>query len=82
MHAALIMVGWGCAAGTFCIWCVAAFWCWLFRDGMKLGFVPSSGVTALARFWTDFRVPLLYGLPIFVLGAFCLWLAWRRERRT
>ena len=49
----------------------------LFRDGMKPGFVPSTGPLALSRFWERFEGPFLYCTPIILFGILCLFILWR-----
>jgi hypothetical protein len=44
------------------------FWSWFFRDGLKAGFVPSEGATALIRFFELFWLPLLVVLGITALS--------------
>jgi hypothetical protein len=39
----------------------AAFWSFLLRDGLGPGFVPTTGMMALRRFWDGFAVPLAIG---------------------
>jgi hypothetical protein len=35
-----------------------AFWSCFFKDGLAPGFIPSTGWTALLRFWEGFAIPL------------------------
>jgi hypothetical protein len=39
-----------------------AFWCWFFKDGLKPGFVPSSGLESWRRFGELFWLPLLIAM--------------------
>lgn len=46
------------------------YWAWAFRDGMKAGFVESSGTEAWRRFFADFWPFGLLCLGLFLLAFF------------
>ena len=56
----------------------AAFWSWFFRDGLAPGFVPTHGVEAWRRFWTEYQAAVAIGLAqVLLIGT---GLRWRLKR--
>jgi hypothetical protein len=49
---------------------------WFFRDGLGPDSVTSSGSVAISRFWHDFHGALYFGIPVLVVGIWCV----RRKR--
>jgi hypothetical protein len=45
---------------------------WFLRDGLGPDSVESTGSLAWWRFWRDFRFALLIGVPVLLLGLWCI----------
>jgi len=61
-------VGFVCAILAVVIACLWGFWCWLLRDGLAPGFVPSTGVTAVVRFLDGFWLPGLISIVLLLVS--------------